>query len=101
MKYLEVRQDALELIEKERAEADKAKREAGAKRIKRLMLEIEQAKGMLATMERQLEELMEKEVKDPDRWRTMGVCLGTSGTLVLNDVVIGELDQWEIGQADD
>ena len=97
MKYLEVRQDALELIEKERAEADKAKREAGAKRIKRLMLEIEQTKGMLATMERQLEELMEKEVKDPDRWG-IGGC---SGTLMPGAVVIGGLDQWTIGNDDE
>ncbi len=77
MKYLEVRDDAVLLIEKEREEADKAKRGAGAERIKRLMLEIEQTKGTLATMERQLDELMEKDVVDT-ALLSWGDCMGRS-----------------------
>ena len=74
MKYLEVRQDALELIEKERAEADKAKREAGAKRIKRLMLEIDLMKSNLKMAEEQLEDMMGQDVEEPSRLLSRGTC---------------------------
>ncbi len=64
MKYLEVREEALTLIEKDREEADKAKREAAAEEIKTLLLEIERTEELLTTMRDQLVAKMDEEVKD-------------------------------------
>ncbi len=66
MKYEDVREDAEQAIADDQTKAEKEKREIAIGRVRRLMLEIDHAKDVLEARQRQLGELMEKEVEDPD-----------------------------------
>ena len=86
MKYLEVREEALIQIEKDREEAAKVKREAAALEIKELMLEIERTEELLTTMRDQLEEKMGEDVPELSKGGMFSV---GCGEIILGGRVIG------------
>ncbi len=86
MKYLEVREEALIQIEKDREEAAKVKREAAALEIKELMLEIERTEELLTTMRDQLEEKMGEDVPELSKGGMLSV---GCGQIILGGRVIG------------
>ena len=65
MKYEDVREDAEQAIADDQTKAEKEKREIAIGRVRRLMLEIDHAKDVLEARQRQLGELMKKEVEEP------------------------------------
>jgi len=85
MKYGEVREEAASEI------ADDL-REKATRRVKEKLVEVELARSALATMEAQLEELMDDEVKVSNLHR------GYSGTVSLGGVEIGKINQWDISE---
>ena len=83
MKYSEVREEAASEI------ADDLRKKA-TRRVKEKLVEVELARSALATMEAQLEELMDEEVKVTNR------TMGYGGTVYLGGVEIGQIGSWNI-----
>ena len=81
MKYSEVREEAASEI------ADDLRKKA-TRRVKEKLVEVELARSALATMEAQLEELMDKEVEVSTR------AMGCAGTVLVGGVEIGRVENW-------
>ena len=86
MKYLEVREEALIQIEKDREEAEKVKREVAALEVKELLLEIERTEELLITMRDQLVVKMEEDVPELSKGGMISV---GCGEIILGGRVIG------------
>ncbi len=86
MKYLEVRENAVLLLEDERRQADEAKRDAAALEIKELMLEIERTEELLTTMRDQLVVKMDEDVPELSKG---GIVSVGCGEIILGGRVIG------------